>query len=282
MKLLILTQKMDVNDPILGFFVRWVEEFAKHCENVIVICLEKGEYDLPSNVKVLSLGKEEGGPYYIKTLRYIVRFYKYIWSERRNYDSVFVHMNQIYVILGGLFWRMLGKRISLWYTHKSVTFSLRIAEKFVHTILTASEKSFRLKSKKKIVTGHGIDIELFKPDSSIEKENIVLTVGRISEAKNNIKMLTVLKNNPALKLVVVGSSVTEKDKVYKERFLKEIKDKHLEDRIELIENVPQSALPEYYNRARVFINLSDTGSLDKVVLEALAMNVPVYTTNEAF
>ena len=32
MKLLIITQKVDSADPILGFFHQWVEEFAKHCE----------------------------------------------------------------------------------------------------------------------------------------------------------------------------------------------------------------------------------------------------------
>lgn len=56
---MIVTQKVDVNDPILGFFHRWVEEFAKHFERITVICLQKGEYNLPANVKVFSLGKEE-------------------------------------------------------------------------------------------------------------------------------------------------------------------------------------------------------------------------------
>jgi glycosyltransferase involved in cell wall biosynthesis len=41
-------------------------------------------------------------------------------------------------------------------------------------------------------------------------------------------------------------------------------------------------LPDYYRRASLFINLSTTGSLDKAVLEALACECPVITTNEAF
>ena len=59
MKLLIITQTVDINDQILGFFHRWVEEFAKHCEQITVICLEKGIHDLPQNVRVFSLGKED-------------------------------------------------------------------------------------------------------------------------------------------------------------------------------------------------------------------------------
>lgn len=34
-KLLIITQKIDINDPILGFFHKWIEEFAKM---VITFC----------------------------------------------------------------------------------------------------------------------------------------------------------------------------------------------------------------------------------------------------
>ena len=58
MKLLIVTQAIDSEHPILGFFHRWVEEFAKHCEHVHVICLQAGKHSLPANVTVHSLGKE--------------------------------------------------------------------------------------------------------------------------------------------------------------------------------------------------------------------------------
>ena len=58
MKLLICTQKVDTNDDNLGFFHDWIKEFARHCEKVTVICLYKGEYGLPKNVIVKSLGKE--------------------------------------------------------------------------------------------------------------------------------------------------------------------------------------------------------------------------------
>jgi len=59
MKLLIITQTLDKNDPLLGFFHEWIRKFTEHFEEIIVICLQKGEYDFPGNVKVLSLGKEQ-------------------------------------------------------------------------------------------------------------------------------------------------------------------------------------------------------------------------------
>ena len=72
MKLLILTQKVDKNDDVLGFFHGWILEFAKNYEKVTVICLYEGKHDLPENVKVLSLGKERG----VSKLKYILNFYK--------------------------------------------------------------------------------------------------------------------------------------------------------------------------------------------------------------
>jgi len=41
MKLLIITQKVDINDDVLGFMHGWIAEFAKHCEKLTVICLQK-------------------------------------------------------------------------------------------------------------------------------------------------------------------------------------------------------------------------------------------------
>ena len=36
-KLLIITQKVDRNDDVLGFFHGWITEFAKHVEEVTVL-----------------------------------------------------------------------------------------------------------------------------------------------------------------------------------------------------------------------------------------------------
>jgi len=37
MKLLIITQAVDKNHPVLGFFHRWVEELAMHFVHIFVV-----------------------------------------------------------------------------------------------------------------------------------------------------------------------------------------------------------------------------------------------------
>jgi glycosyltransferase involved in cell wall biosynthesis len=282
MKLLIVTQKIDINDDLLGFFHGWVAEFAKRCERVIVICLQKGEYDLSGNVKVLSLGKEETR----SKINYIINFYKYIWRERKNYDTVFIHMNPEYVVLAGLLWKIWGKKIALWYTHKNVDLKLRLAEKLSDIIFTASDKSFRLKSKKVNVMGHGIDTERFVPASQPVKEKIILSVDRISPTKNQleiIKLFAAVKEKFSdSRLYLVGAPARATDENYFNKLKQYIKDNNLAEQIKLYGAIANKNMPSVYQRAKVFINLSSTGSLDKTILEAMACNVPVVTTNEAF
>ncbi len=123
MKLLICTQAVDLDDPVLGFFHRWIAEFSKRCESVHVICLKSGRFSLPSNVYVHSLGKESGR----SRVKYVFNFYRHIFALRGTYDSVFVHMNSEYVVLGGLLWRGGRKRIVLWRNHKMPGLTTRIA-----------------------------------------------------------------------------------------------------------------------------------------------------------
>jgi glycosyltransferase involved in cell wall biosynthesis len=283
MKLLIVTQKVDVDDPILGFFHRWIQEFAKHCESIVVICLYEGKHNLPDKVKVLSLGKESGQ----SRLKYILNFYKYIWSERKNYERVFVHMNPVYAVLGGIFWRLAGKKISLWYTHKHVDLKLRMAEKIVCTIFSASRESFRLKSDKLRIMGHGIDTDIFKPIEVPKRSTYtILSVGRISSAKNQSIMIDVMnilnKGSFNAQLLIVGDAITNDDIEYKKGIIEKIKLFNLSNNIKLVGSIKPSDTISYYQNSDLFINLSSTGSLDKAILEAMSSGLNVITSNEAF
>lgn len=288
MRLLIITQKVDERDDVLGFFVRWIEEFAKHAEKITVVCLQKGKYYLPKNVSVLSLGKEEiHGVKILKTLRYIVRFYAYIWRERKNYDAVFVHMNPIYIVLGGIFWKFWHKKIALWYTHKRVDLKLRIAEKFADIIFTASKESFRLKSDKVRVVGHGIDTERFHPVEKWPHETMrIISVSRIAPVKNIHIMVEVAalfkKAGVSFEMKIAGAPITDADRAYFAQLKKEVQEKNVEDCVSFVGAIPYTDIPAFYQHGDLFLNLSETGSLDKAVLEAMASGVSVLTSNEAF
>lgn len=279
MKLLILTQKVDKNDDVLGFFHAWITEFAKHCEKITVICLGKGEYDLPPNVKVLSLGKEEG----ILRSGYIFRFCRYVWSERRNYDTVFVHMNQEYVLLGGIFWKLMRKKVTMWRNHYAGNFLTRIAMALCDKIFCTSKYSFTAQSKKTVFMPVGIDTELFKKEDSMAgKPNSILFLARIAPSKKAhlvIEALRILqKEGVSFTADFYGNSIP-KDAPYLESLKEKVKEYSLENRVTFEKGISNSKTPPVYGAHTVFVNSSPNGMYDKTIFEAMSCESLVLTSN---
>ncbi len=279
--LLVITQKVDRNDQLLGFFINWLKGLSERFDKVTVLCLEKGEFNLPG-VQVISLGKDRG----LSKISWVLNFYKQIFGLQSNYDSVFVHMNPIWVVAGGLPWRLMKKKITLWYTHKAVTTKLKIAEKFANIILTASKESFRLPSKKVVVTGHGIDTELFKPDHTRKSDKLsILSVGRISLVKNYETMIEAAKiladEGVDFEITIIGEPSLKKDKEYERRLTKRINDLELDGHFKFLGKIPHRDLANYYQANHLFIHLSKTGSLDKTSLEAMASGMNILSSNDS-
>lgn len=265
MRLLITTQAVDVNDPVLGFFVRWVGEFAQHCEQVTVICLRKGDYTLPQNVRVFALG---GGGKVVRAYKLIKNAYRF----RDNYDEVFVHMNPEYLVAAGWLWKLLGKKTALWYTHKSVDLKLRIATLFVDDILTASKESFRLPSAKVQVMGHGIDTDFFSPDPAVARVGALLSVGRLMPSKrHDLAVRAAAAADKELRIAGEGPEQAHLEALAKE----------LGVHVVFLGGLTQTQLRDEYRQAGVLVHRSETGSLDKVVLEALACGLAVDTSDPA-
>ena len=280
MKLLIVTQVIDTEHPILWFFHRWVEEFAKHCEHVHVICLQAGQHSLPPNVTIHSLGKESGKG----KLVYLLRFYKLIWQLRHEYDNVFIHMNQIYVILGAPVWKLLRKKVGLWYVHRQVSLSLKCATLLVDKIFTSSPESFRIKTNKVKYVGHGIDFSTFDNERQIDNSKFVIShFGRISRIKNIdvlLKAVSNSNNKEQIEIHLYGEAQTGEDQRYK----KELKELVASERlaVHFVGSIKSSEVPQKLQKTNLSVNLTPEGGWDKVVIEAIASHTTVLTSNTAF
>lgn len=284
MKLLIVTQVIDTEHPILGFFHRWVAEFAAQCESVEVICQATGQHNLPENVTVHSLGKEDSA----NKLVQLWRFYRYSWQLRQKYDAVFVHMIPLYVILGGPLWRFLGKKVGLWYAHGTVTASLHIATLCSHYVFTSTPQGFRIDNTKKKIVGQGIDTQLFRPlDHKLENEVLqLITVGRITQSKNIETLLRACaelkKQSVPFVFTIVGSATNDSEQKYYQRLLGMVSDLKLESKVVWLGPVSNESLPQVLQQADVFIHDGSTGSLDKALLEAVSCGCVVISSNESY
>lgn len=280
MKLLIITQKINKNDPILGFFHGWIKEFAKHFESIIGICLEKGEYDLPANVKVLSLGKEIGQ----SRVKYILNFYKYIWRERNNYDAVFVHMNQEYVLLGAKLWFLMGKKVFMWRNHHVGSFLTDVAAFFCTKVFCTSKYSYTAKYKKTVLMPVGIDTDLFEQNPEIKRlSRSILFLGRIAPIKKPDLLINALielkKQNVQFTASFYGDPLSV-DQTYFESLKQRVNGNNLSQQVVFHGGIPNKKTVEVYNQHKIFANLSTSGMYDKTIFEAMACGCLVLASNK--
>jgi glycosyltransferase involved in cell wall biosynthesis len=287
LRVLMITQKVDLDDDLLGFTHTWVQALAERVGHLHVLALSVGRHELRENVTLYSMGKERGAG----RLRRLVNFTRVVAPlVLRRVDVVFVHMVPLYAVLAAPWAKLARMPMVLWYTHKSVTRTLKLAHQLVDRVVTASPESFRLPSNKVMVIGHGIDTELFKPAEGPRpgRPFTVLSVGRLSPIKDYgtlIEAADILVNQQGqreLRFVVVGDVGTPEQVAYRERLLAEVQRRGLNDCFEFVGAVPYQQVVEYYQQADLFVNLSHTDSLDKAVLEAMACGVVPLTCNPAF
>ena len=281
MKLLILTQAVDSTDTTLGFFVRWISSLAVRFEKVTVICLREGVHTLPANVTVYCLR----GPSYIGKLHIAGKFLHLIWMLRREYDSAFVHMNQEYVLLGGLFWRLLHKKIFLWRNHRVGDWKTALAVTFSQKVFYTSRDSFTAHFANAVEMPAGIDVELFEKNEGEErKKNSLLMFGRVAPVKHiemAIEAMAALKERGVEATLSVVGDALSKDQGY----LQSLKDRAealgVDNQVYFQKGVPFAQAPALYHAYEIFLNFTPSGSFDKTVFEALAAGCKVLVTNDS-
>ena len=282
MRVLFITQVWDESDSVLGFVPSWVAALGTVFSSITVIALKVSPKKNLSSIPVYSLGKEEGR----SRLGKIFQFYRLIWRLRESYDMAFIHMNPEYIVLAGLLWRLLGKKIVLWYAHGAVPLVLRVATFFAHRILTSTREGYRLSSSKVRVIGQAIDTELFAPYQELIPAPTLIVVGRVSPAKGQsiaVRALSLIREKyPDVKLEIVGAPIYDADHVYEISVRTLVRELSLESRVFWRGPRTRTELAREFSRMTLCINMSTNGSLDKAGLEALASGVPIITGNPAF
>lgn len=276
MKLLIVTQKLDRLDPILGFFHRWIAEFARHCARVTVIPQSVRDYRLPQNVAVYSLGKEESVPRLIQ----IFRFWSLLWKRRGDYDVALIHMTPVWAVIGWPLFLLTRKPVYLWYEARGARWPLRLSLWFVEKVFSASASGMPVTTRKSVITGHGIDTEQFSPRSEHRESSLAITVGRMTASKQLPVILNALAELPSqFHLQIVGSPLTPADRILYTQLQRDLHTRGLTDRVR-IGSMPQQEVVALLQHAMVFLHASMT-SLDKALLEAMACGCLVVSCAEA-
>lgn len=287
MNLLVFNLAMDADDSVLGHTTAWTNALARRCEHVSVITMRAGRLEAEPNVSVYSLGKEHG----LSEPRRLLRFYGLVRTvlRERRIDACFAHMAPLFTVLFAPVAKRAGIPILLWYAHTSVTPTLRLAHATADRCITPTPAGFRLRSDKLFVVGHGVDVERFRPAASarIGDERTVVSVGRISAVKRIDEMLRTLdllrrERGVEVGLRLFGEPHTAEDRRFGASLKQLASDLELNGLVSFEGGLPFNEVPAAYHRGGIFLNLSETGSIDKAILESMASGLIPVSRNSSF
>jgi glycosyltransferase involved in cell wall biosynthesis len=288
MRLLLFNLATDADDPILGFTTKWIRALAERLEFIHVITMRAGRFDLPNNVQVHSVGKEKG----YSEPRRACEFYRILTRVLREdrIDACFSHMMPLFTVMAGpaLNWSRIP--IVTWYAHAQVTWILKLAHYFSTHMVASLRSAYRYKADKLIVTGQGIDTTLFSPDPEVWSSDdppIILCAGRLSPVKDHPTLLKavslLVRDRPLpMRVVIVGGPASTRDDAYVLSLHRQVKELGLEKIVFFEPAVKMESLLLWYRRCSFYVNMTATGSGDKVVWEVMSCGKPSLAANEGF
>ena len=159
--------------------------------------------------------------------------------------------------------------------------NLVTASSVFETMLIADTYKIDENKIKKITPG--VDRKIFIPDLSVEKENIILSIGRIQEQKGQLQTIEFLNNFKKIqndfKCYFVGGPSGKHGNEYLHELKQTIKDFNLDKHVEFLGDLPQTEIIELFKKAKLLIHTSKFETFVLVAIEANTMGVPVLTTN---
>ena len=143
-------------------------------------------------------------------------------------------------------------------------------------IIVQTNKAYQIISKrfpKSNIISIGNPIRNISADKYPEKENIILSVGRLITSKHHDRLIKLFKriDAPNWKLVIVGGNAIKENNLIKLELL--IKSLGLENQVELTGE--QKNVERYYLKSKIFAFTSSIEGFPNVIGEALSAGLPV-------
>lgn len=108
-----------------------------------------------------------------------------------------------------------------------------------------------------------------------ERDNVVVAAGRLDDNKNHAMLIhafaRIAGEYPEMRLVIYGEGEL------RERLTELVREKELEDRVELPGSIDNVA--EMISRARIFTLTSNTEGMPNSIIEAMVLGIPVISTD---
>ena len=284
----------------LNVYVQQISKHLSKTHNLTVVTAEKAENFKTDNLSFHSMDLFEPG-LNIEDKEIFLQEFKETLSrafELQNYDIIHAHY-----WLSGLIAKQISDELNIPYVFTAHSLGVFLdgynkervdCEKMVmesSNIITASSKyesslitnSYDIDEKSIMQIPPGIDKEIFTYDSNLERENILLSVGRIQEQKRQMEVLKFIDNfrkiDTNFLCYFVGGPSGKSGDDYLIELKNTVKELNLDSNVEFLGNLTQTEIKILLNRSKLLIHTSQYETFGLVAIEANAMGVPVLTTN---
>jgi glycosyltransferase involved in cell wall biosynthesis len=232
--------------------------------------------------------------------------------RRRGFRSFFVRTSQTAAVPLILARRLFGGRVLYWNCGKAPKnrlrdvglraaltgeIPMRIAFRWADLVVTGTEslalhysRTYGISMDRIAVLPNEIDLNWFKPASQEERQQaraelgitdgqrLVLSVHRLSPVRRTLMYIpsvieAVAERHPQARFVLAGGGPEEAD------VRRAVTRARLGDQVQMLGAVPHDQVRRLYWAADVFMMPSYTEGFPRVLLEAMAMGVPIATTD---
>jgi glycosyltransferase involved in cell wall biosynthesis len=281
--LLVINYAVDERNQVFAHQTEAVIRLSKKFRKVYVITSTKGQVYLPNNVTVIE-SRWIQGKRIRNSLRFIGKFFQVYFRDKNI--VIFSHMTEVQSALISPFTKIMGIRHIVWYAHASRSLAMNVNHFLLNGIASSTTGSCPYTGDKISIVGQAIDENFFSSyQRNFEPPYKFVHVGRTDPSKKIELIIKTIENLNRMgfdsSLTITGgpSSANSNGYVQSLEFLRE----SLENPFSIIFSGPiqRDLLPEYLKAFNLFIHAFQ-GSLDKSLIEATLLGIPVLTLNTEY
>jgi GalNAc-alpha-(1->4)-GalNAc-alpha-(1->3)-diNAcBac-PP-undecaprenol alpha-1,4-N-acetyl-D-galactosaminyltransferase len=254
---------------------RLINEFIKD-ENVIVSLVlfsnKENFYTINSTVKIYNIYDD------FKLLQ-LFRFRRHVKTNKPDIIISFGEVYNSFVLLS-----VIGLNVKTFVSDRTNPlrsfgfindFLSKVTYKLSYGIIAQTSYAkdiLKTKTKHKNIAVIGNPIEINENRTIVEKENIIISVGRLIKSKRHLELLDIyksIKNYKDWKLIIAGEGP---ERLNLENFV--VKN-GLSENVKLIGAVTN--IDEWYGKAKIFAFASNSEGFPNVLCEAMSHSLPIIT-----